>query len=279
MSQTTDTVSVPATEKPEKRCAIVGTARSWTQTPWHDLTLDIFGLNDGYALGWRKGWPELPRASGWFDLHPFTQMVFRPKGQTRVNAFEVPVGAYLRPEGHREWLRTRPYPVYLHDAPPDWPNARTFPRAELEAKYGTYFTSTPAWMLVWALEHGYTEIHIYGIHLASEWEYISQRPCMEFWIRHAIDRKAKIVLPASCPLLKSKHVYAYEPKPDLPLQAVNMQIARVKQDGAQLQHRLAACKFYERGHRVDLLAQLAVLNLELLDLRQAQSRVQTILAA
>lgn len=262
---------------PPKRCAIVGTAQTWKQTPWHDATLDILGLNDGYALGWRIGLPALPRATHWFDLHPFGQMAFQPKGKTRVSQADVPVGAYLRPEGHLDWLRTRTFPVFVNQKPADWPaHVQTFPRAELEAKYGTYFCSTPAWMLVWALEQGYTEIHVYGIHLATQWEYVEQRPNFEFWLRHAIDRGCKIILPEKCPLLKSKHVYAYEPKPNIPLQAVELRIAQIKQEGATLQQQLQHARFWQRA---DLQARLDVINLELADAKQAYGRVQQMVLA
>jgi hypothetical protein len=265
-------------ERIEKRAAIVGTANTWKETPWHDTGLDIFGLNDGYALGWRKGWAGLPRANGWYDLHPFHQMSFRPKQQTHVSQADVPIGAYLRPEGHLDWLRTREFPVYVNEAPKGWPDhVKTFPRAELEAKHGTYFSSTPAWMLVHLLEQGYTTIEVYGIHLATEYEYISQRPNFEFWLRYAIDRGCKIVLPRSCPILKSKHVYAYEPKPDLPLQATNLRIQQIKQEGAHLQKQLQQIPRWKVGAKADLEARLAVVNIELTDAKQAHQRVQVAL--
>lgn len=275
MSQTTETISVPAPTPARKACAIVGTAQSWVHTPWNDLSVDILTLNDGYALAWRKGLADLPRHSFHFDLHPFAQMSFRPRQHTSVNAADVPIGAYLRPEGHLEWLKTRPFPVFVNEAPAGWPaHVKTFPRAEMEAKYGSYICSTPAWMLLWALEQGYNEIHIYGIHLATEWEYVSQRPNFEYWIAHAIARGVKIVLPEKCPLLKSKHVYAYEPKHDLPVRAAELEMALIKQDGAVLQKQLAQTKFYDRGRKRDLESRLAVINLELADAKQAFRRAQ-----
>jgi hypothetical protein len=256
----------------ERKAAIVGTAQTWKLAPWNDLSVDIFGLNDGYALGWRVGLPGLPRASGWYDLHPFEHMSFQPKGKTRVSQADVPVGASLRPEGHLQWLRSQAFPVYVNTVPAGWPDhVKAFPRAEIEAKHGTYFTSTPAWMLVHLIEQGYTEIQIFGIHLATQWEYQAQRPGMEFWMRYAIDRGIKIVLPEKCPLLKSKHVYAYEPKPDIPLQAMEQRIAQIKQEGAKLQQQLQRARFWQRG---DLQARLDVVNLELADAKHAYGRVQ-----
>jgi len=268
------------TAPPLRRCAIVGTAQTWTQAPWPDTGIDILSLNDAYLLALRKwGTPSLPRATVWFDLHPFHEMRFRPATEKKTSPWEVPTGAYLRPDGHLDWLRTRPHPVYLHTAPPGWPTAQTFPRQEIEAKHGAYFTSTPAWMLVWAIEQGYQEIHIYGIHLSTEWEYIEQRPCFEYWLRYAIDRGIKIVLPTRCPLLKSKRIYAYEPKYDLPLKAQELEVGKIKQIGAGYRKALTSLRWYQRQRTRDLLSRLEVANLELHDAREVQRRLQMVLSA
>jgi hypothetical protein len=274
-------MSIKVADNTRKAGAIVGTAGTWKLCPWDDTSIDIFGLNDGYVLGMRAGYPQgLPRANGWYDFHPFHQMAFRPANQTQVSAFEVPTGAYLRPDGHLKWLKTRPFPVYVNTVPPDWPaHVVPFPREAIEAKHGHYFCSSPAWMLVHLIEQGYNEIHVYGIHLATEWEYVEQRPNFEFWLRYAMDRGVKIVLPNKCPLLKSKHVYAYEPKPNLPVQAAGLVVAQVKHEGAKLHEQLTKTPWYARGVKADLEARLAVVNLELADAKQAQHRAQAIAMA
>jgi len=251
-----------------KRGAIIGTAPSWKSAPWDDLSVDLFGLNDAYVLGFK-------RISGWFDLHPFGQMVFH---STERPLREIPLGAYVRPEGHLEWLRSRPFPVSLAEAPADWPTATTFPRAALEAKYGRYFASTPAWMLAWMIEAGYTEIQIWGIHLATDWEYLEQRPNLEFLMGLAFGRGIKLVIPERSPLLKSPSLYAYEPKHDLPVQAQQQRIAAIKARGARLQQRMAACRWYDRRAMADLTAQARVAELELTDARMTLQRLQLVLA-
>jgi hypothetical protein len=266
---------------PVKRCAIVGTANTWIQTPFSDPAVDILTLNDGYALAWRKGWADLPRYTAHFDLHPIHQMSFQPKGRTRVSQAEVPVGAYMRPAGHLDWLRTRNFPVFVNEKPAHWPDSvQTFPRQQIQEAFGTtYFCSTPAWMLAWAILQGYTSIEIYGIHLATEWEYVEQRPNFEWWLALALGRGVSIKLPEKCPLMKAKHLYAYEPKPNIPLQALDLRIAQIKQEGARLQQQLAEAKFYAPGTKADLQARLAVINLELMDARQAQQRAQQLVMA
>ena len=280
MSETTP----PTT--PIKRGCIVGTATTYRDAPWADLSVDIFGLNDGYVL------PHMKRASGWFDLHPFPELVFRPKGERRVRPEDAPVGGYLRPDGHLDWLKTRPFPVYLHDCRqahcaelpshkrghdpypfPAWPNAVPFPFEAVKQQFGSYFQSTPAWMLAWMLAQSYREVQIYGIHLATEWEYIHQRPNMEFLIGVALSQGVQFVIPEKSTLLKGKHVYALEPKPSLDLDRLDRQVAVLKQEGARLQQRYARLSWYARGEKADIEARLSALDLELMDARQEQHRL------
>lgn len=253
-----------------KRGCIVGTAPTFKNTPWDDQSLDIFSLNDAYVL------PGFKRASGWFDLHPIPEMVFRPKGEKKVRPEHAPVGGYLRPEGHLEWLKTRNFPVYLQQAPKGWTHAHEFPFTELQQRFGSYFSSTPAWILAWMLAAGYKEIHIYGIHLATEWEYIHQRPNMEFLIGVALAQGVQFVIPEKSSLLKGRHKYAIEPKPDLDLERVQRRMALIKDEGARLQQRLAKLSWYARGEKADILARLGVLDLELMDARQEYGRLAAI---
>ena len=274
------------TEQPLKRCAILGTAPSWKQCRWEDPTLEIWGLNDGYLLG-------VPRANRWFDLHPFHQMHFRPSDQKHVSPADVPLGVYLRPEGHLEWLRTRPIPVYLAEARPDYPTSRTFPKQDILEFFKPYWpwrlsrtgevtsgdnyeVSTPSWMLMQALYEGYAEIHIYGIHLATEWEYVQQRPNFEFLIGIAVGRGVKVVLPEQAPICRAAYQYAFEPKSDLPQQEAQRRIGLVKQEGAKLRQELATLPFYARAARNNALARLDQLDVDLIDAKNMLSRTHAL---
>ena len=275
---------------PVKRGAIIGTAPTHRAMPWQDHTLDAGSLNDAYVL------PGFARATFWCDLHPIPEMVFRPKNERKVQPQHAPVGGYLRPEGHLEWLKTRPFPVYLHDcheagcydlAPekrahtpyafPAWPSARPFPFKALEARFGSYWSSTPAWMLAWMLMQDYKEIHIYGIHLSTEWEYIHQRPNLEFLIGMALALGVRFVIPERSSLLKGKHKYAIEPKPHLDLERCERTVLLVKQEGLRLRQRLATLSGWRhRSETADIQARLLVLELELLDARQEMARLQAL---
>ena len=284
-----DTTPAPEQTPPLKAGAIVGTHPTYRCTPWADHSVDIFSLNDAYVL------PGFQRSTAWFDLHPLSEMVFRPKGERRVSPEHALVGGYLRPEGHLDWLKTRPFPVYLHDCQevgcadlpleqqshtpypfPAWPNARSFPFKAIEAQYGNYFSSTPAWMLAWMLMGGYTLIHITGIALATHWEYIQQRPNMEFLIGMALARGVQFVIPEKSSLLRGKHKYAIEPKPGLGMERVERRMQAIKAAGLPLQQRLARLKAYQVSERKDLKARLNVLDLELADARQELGRLQAV---
>lgn len=246
------------------RVAIVGTAPSWALTPWADTDLGILSLNDAYQMD------GFQRADVWYDFHPLDKMVFTPPKvagkQTVVFAHTIPVGSYVRPHEHLDWLASQPMPKYLHPGfasqKPEsahWPNVHALPKAEIEAHFGRYFTSSPGWMLAHAISHGVREIHIYGIHLSSESEYIDQRPNFEFLcgcvlgptkrtmtVRQGLRRYESqdgiIVLPEASPILASSFQYAFEPSPRRQLDGLRWALhkAEVKRNRAVTALRSAA---------------------------------------
>jgi len=219
-----------------ERVAIVGTAPSWRLTPWNDPGLKVLGLNDAYRLGW-------PRADEWYDIHPMSKFHFT-KGQ-QVYAHQVPVGHYVRPDGHVEWMSKLSIPLWLHEDPPaGWVHAKKFPKEAIEQSFGQYMTSTPAWMLAHVIERGAKEIHIYGFHLATESEYIEQRPNFEYLIGRVLGNgkikthlnqglrtyeteDARVVLPEDSPILQSNFQYAYETRPNAHLEPVKWELHKL----------------------------------------------------
>lgn len=212
-----------------ERIAIVGTAQSWTKTPWADTGLHIRSLNDAYRM------PGFQRADSWYDLHPLNR--FYHPASNKVYAHEIPPGHYCRPAEHLNWLSTQQIPVWLHPdyltqhpAAADWVNAQPFPKADVEAHFGRYFTSSPGWMMGQALMDGVKELHIYGIHLATEIEYIEQRPNFEMLCGALLGRGKRtetlrdglryyetadglLVLPEEAPVLSAGFQYAFETRP------------------------------------------------------------------
>ena len=225
-------------DRKDKRICIVGTAPTWVDAPWDDPSIEMWLLNDMHVL-------KPKRADRWFDLHPFDKFHFSTPGK-KVLKHDVPAGAFIRPAGHIEWLRSQTIPVYVQDA--TWlgtPNARTFPREDVIKAVGPHFASSPAWMVGLALMEGATEIQIFGIHLATEWEYLKQKPNMAFLLGLAAGRGVRIVVPKTAPLLRESHQYAYQDDPDVPKITVQRQIEGLQQQLAIVQRQIAARKWYQ----------------------------------
>lgn len=276
-----------------KRCAIVGTFSTWKECPFSDPTLYIASLNDAYTLGF-------PRADEWFEIHPLNKMWFRPANQKVVDGRQVPQGYYIRPEGHLEWLKTvaQTIPVWLQDDPPaSWPeNAKRLPVEALEAKYGTYWTSGPSYMLMSLYDRGFREFHIYGIHLATQHEYVEQRPGWESLLGRLLGPEVKetttdkvrvydgsngvrVVLPVSCPILKHGWRYAYEPKPQSKPDPDAEEMAIVKQEKDALIRALVHWpKGKDRSKAMARLQRLEIIELDI-QTQRAQRSVSGTLTA
>lgn len=249
-----------------ERMAIIGTAPSWAHTPWTDTGLFLASLNDAYQL---KGFH---RADAWYDFHPLNRFVFRQKTSKVIYAHEVPVGYYMRPEGHLEWLAAQQIPVYLHEdyltqhpAAKDWPQARPIPRTAIEAHFGRYFTSSPALMIAHAILQGVKELHIYGIHLATEHEYIEQRPNFEFLIgrilgggkmtetikgglRRYETPNGCVILPEASPILQSNFRYAVDVRPRAKLEPLKWEAHKVAIKRERVVAQLKTAPWWQRTH-------------------------------
>jgi hypothetical protein len=252
-----------------KRAALVGTAPSYQETPWDDPNLYVVSLNDAYSL------PHFGRASAWYDLHPFDRMWFRPKNKTVFKEGDIPEGVYVRPEGHLEWLqdKAKTIPVWLQATHEGWPaNAQRFPIEEvkqfLKARpdQDAYSASSPTPILAHLILQGFTEISIYGIHLATQAEYIKQRPNFEWLMGKAEAMGVEIILPPSCPLLKHTHVYGYEPEPKRPDHDAQRRLATLTK---QYQKFLAEIAVWPRWKsKSKALAELNRLKAEIRDAQQ-----------
>jgi hypothetical protein len=266
-----------------KKCAIIGTAPSFRQAPWSDTSIKMVALNDSYVLG-------LPRIDEFYELHPLNKMWFRPKAQIRVNETDVPSGHFVRPEGHVEFLKeaAKTIPVWLQKEPPvDWPQkASRLPIEALEAKYGSYWASGPAYELIHLYERGYREIHIYGIHLSTDHERIEQRHNFEFLIgrllgpemketkvgelRYFEGRECRIVLPKASPILSHGWKYAYEERPKPVQSEMDREWKNVQKEKADLIRQLVNWPDgVSRKKAMDRLSWLEVIEA---DIQQQQHR-------
>lgn len=266
-----------------KRVCIVGTFSTYRQTPWNDPSIEIWSLNDAYTLGF-------PRADRWFEIHPLDKMWFRDPRTKVVDPRDIPAGHYVRPKGHLEWLQKQAatIPVYLQNDPPEgWPaNAQRFPIERVHEAFGAdYWACGPSYMLALAALEGYTEIWITGIHLATQAEYIQQRPQWENLLGRLLGPTVKtetrngftyhegaitVVMPESCPILKHGWKYAYEEKPKAKPDPDAVEWKAVQQEKAAL---VTALVHWPKGKdKSKALARLQRLEIIELDIQQMRAK-------
>lgn len=277
-----------------KRCCIVGTAPSYRETPWNDPSLEIASLNDAYALG-------LPRADRWYENHPFDEMWFRPRTMKVVDASLVPPGAYIRPEGHIEWLKKQAetIPVYLQHEPPEgWPaNAHRLPIEQIHATFGDdYWASGPSYILAHLYLQGYRDIWITGIHLATEAEYREQRPQFEALINRLLGiditltkkdgfrfyqgKDLRVVLPQSSPIMQHGWKYAYEKRPQPKPNPYRDELASVAKEKNDLIRALVHWpEGKDRSHAVERLRRLEIIELDCKQMLQKAAASSVVLTA
>jgi hypothetical protein len=174
----------------KNKCFIVGFASSWKQTPWNDEDAEIWCCNEFYKLLEKEKNDVV--VDRWFEMH-------NPDSPSKNN-----------PE-HRKFLQECPIPLYMQQKSPEFPNSVEYPIKEIIRKLNsTYFTNQISYMIALAIYEGFKEIHVYGVDMATDSEYQSQRPSCEFWLGLARGLGIKTYLPADSDLLKCNGLYAYD---------------------------------------------------------------------
>lgn len=179
--------------KPKKtKVAIVGFTDHKKLAPYNNPEFEIWGMNALFFHG-----DEVPRADRWFDLHPVEKI-----------------------DNERwKWYGQQKIPVYLQQLVEGVPSAVEFPAERLRQLFRsfftedfdrrTYYTSSIAWMIAFALDEGFKEIHIYGVDMSQDEEYFGQRNGVEFWMGVCAGRGVTLYVPKASDLLGATHEYGY----------------------------------------------------------------------
>lgn len=230
--------------RPERKIAIVGFTASKDEAPWGQPGWEIWICNNL--------WKHCPE--GWhrvYDLHP-------PKDVVQDKEHE----AFLRglPQQHinGSQIALADRPVYCFKPQPEWPTAKAFPQDEIIATLGDYFTNSISWMIAHALMEGATELHVYGVDMATGGEYASQRPSCEYLLGIAVGMGVKVHVPLSSDLLKLAALYGTEGDSALHAKLVEREkelsdrIAQVRQNKevaivqeAQIQGALETTRYFK----------------------------------
>lgn len=169
-----------------ERIAIVGTCPS--------SRMLALGLPDDWKV-WvcSPGNDDFPRVDLWFELHDDLDV---PEERGRF-------ASYLA------WLNAQSFPVMAQRLDLI-PRAKLFPHAQLVQEFGpAFFTSQPAWMLAFAIEHKPAEIALFGLDMAAQSEYHRQKPAVLHFAFLAQARGIKISAPLESEVLCPPPLYGY----------------------------------------------------------------------
>lgn len=168
----------------KEKVAIIGFTPSKANAPWGDPNYEFWGLN---ALYVHQAEIPLDRFTRWFDVHEM-------KAVTEERLTEY---------------RKLPCPVYLQEVVPGMPHSVRFPKDEIEARFGTYFTNSISWEIAFALLMGFTTIEVYGVDMAQDSEYRGQRPNVEYFLGVARGMGVEVKVAETSDLLHATHQYGY----------------------------------------------------------------------
>lgn len=130
------------------------------------------------------------------------------QGKRVSRIFEVHDNLTEHPKEYPEFLRDLGVRLIVGDNfPLKGDNITVYPYSEVDELFGAhYLTSSPAYMVAYAVYLGAKEISVYGIKMAiDDHEYFKQRACFEAWLGFAKGLGIKVTVHESSPILKSNY--------------------------------------------------------------------------
>lgn len=191
-------------EELPQRILIVGSAHGWETAPFDDPSWAVWSLSRMYT--------GIPRWDAWFEIHPYDRLCERLDGETPKPAQER-----QRADYHR-WLSVNHgKPIFMQEVHPAVPSSVKYPLEMIKQTFPhPYFTNTVGYMLAYACamrvahpEDGPKEIGIWGIDMATEEEYQTQRPGVEYWVGVAVGLGIRVTIPEVSDLVKSRVLYGW----------------------------------------------------------------------
>jgi hypothetical protein len=183
----------PFLKATKKKVAICGTAPTVRHAPFNNDEFDIWGVAHCTFL------MDVTRMDVIFEIH---KKEIYDKDNAPFHRFPNAL-------------------LYLPELDAKFPNAKKFPLKEILDKYKvnegfdnarSYMSSSIPYMICMAIEAGYEEIHMYGIHLLMEEEYFFQRPCVEYYLGLAQGKGIKVFIADGADILSFGYLYGYQEK-------------------------------------------------------------------
>jgi hypothetical protein len=182
------TKAVNVFERQKDKVCILGFAPSLEKAPFTNEEFEFWGCNEMWMA------PQAKKLDVLFELHDYQWI--RDEKTVRK---------------HIEWLRNnKTTPVFMQDHYDDIPASVKFPKDAIIEKYGRYFTNTISWEIALAIDLGFKAIHIYGVNMANDEEFQSQRPSCEYFIGLAKGMGIEVFIPNESDLLLCTNLYGFE---------------------------------------------------------------------
>lgn len=221
----------------ERKIAIVGFTSSNQQAPWGKPGWEIWICNNLWKFCPDK-WHRL------YDLHNLKTIqedeehlaFLSGEKQKHQSGSDVEIG-------------NRPVVTFYPQK--EWKTAQLFPKEPIVEKLGRYFTNSISWMIAHALMEGVTELHIYGVDMATGGEYAAQRPSAEFMIGIAIGMGVQVHIPEESDLLKLSAMYGAEDDSALAAKVTSHEADLLKR-GEGMQQQLGALQQQVRQGELSL---------------------------
>ena len=138
----------------------------------------------------------------------------RSQNYTRFDRiFEIHDDISEHDERYAQWLVDKNIPMVVgSDFPIKADHVEAFPFDESVKLFGKlYLTSSPAYMLCYAILHGYTHIELYGVDMhIDDHEYFWQLRGVEAWVGFAKGRGITVIPHKTSPVCRSSYVEGVE---------------------------------------------------------------------
>lgn len=224
-------------EPTNEKLAIVGHAESTRDmAPFGDSSFDLWTCNELPLY-----FPKL-RFNILFNLHTRGEkaMWLLPELYPWIGVAQLADDDLIKGR-NLDYLQQNPakLPVYMLKHYDDIPLSVAYPFKQIFEKYGSYFTSSIAYMMALGIEKGYKEIHIYGVDMALREEFLYQRPGVEYLIGYMRGMGIKVYFPPKSMICNNDWIYALENKPSseglITVKHLDDRIAQIRKHRVQVQ--------------------------------------------
>lgn len=204
-----------ALKRTTDKLLILGTASTKDNAPLDDKAFTTWAVSP-YA-----SYPGVvtEKVDVLFEMHP-ERYWKQPEISDRLNSFHGP--------------------VMMQDAYPQISGSVRYPLDAVLAEFKVpamgedlYATNTISYMVMLGYLMGYSELHLYGVHMSHNTEYGYQKPNCEYYLGYVIAKGRTVVLAPGGELLRTPYLYGYnEPWKD---------ISALRGDGERFEQQLADC--------------------------------------